>query len=103
MEDFNQLLLEAGVTEDDIKELAMMLDEAMQELPKKLGKPDWTYKDLPRMTRPVLEDFIELVGKDNIEWITFADYDDDSVRGQVLLSPEAMAAIELVATKVSVN
>ena len=33
----------------------------------------------------------------------FAEYDDGSVRGQVLLSPVAMAAIEMMATKPSVN
>ena len=103
MSKLDTIMQEAGLTEEEIKQFSMLLDEAMQELPKSLGKPDWTYKDLPRMLPEVKDDFIKLIGEENIEWITFAEYDDGSVRGQVLLSPVAMAAIELMATKPSVN
>ena len=103
MSKLDTIMQEAGLTEEEIKQFSMMLDEAMQGLPKTLGKPDWTYKDLPRMLPEVKDDFIKLIGEENIEWITFAEYDDGSVRGQVLLSPVAMAAIEMMATKPSVN
>lgn len=103
MFELDTIMQEAGITEEEIKQFSMMLDEARQDLPKSLGKPDWTYKDLPRMLPEVKDDFIKLIGEENIEWITFAEYDDGSVRGQVLLSPVAMAAIELMATKPSVN
>lgn len=103
MSEIDRLIQDSGLTEEELKQLFMMLDEAMQELPKSLGKPDWTYRDLPRMTPDVMEEFIQLVSEENIEWITIAKYDDGSVRGQVLLSPVAMAAIEMVATKASVN
>lgn len=87
MSELDTIMQEAGLTEEEIKQFSMMLDEAMQGLPKSLGKPDWTYKDLPRMLPEVKDDFIKLIGEENIEWITFAEYDDGSVRGQVLLSP----------------
>lgn len=103
MSELNTIMQEAGLTEEEIKQFSMLLDEALQGLPKSLGKPDWTYKDLPRMLPEVKDDFIKLIGEENIEWITFAEYDDGSVRGQVLLSPVAMAAIEMMATKPSVN
>jgi hypothetical protein len=103
MDELDKIMKEAGITEEEVLELSMMLDEAMQDLPASMGFPDWTYKDLPRMTRPLLDEFIQLVGEENIKWITFADYDNGSVRGQVILSPTAMAAIEKTATQPSLN
>lgn len=101
---FQQALDEAGITDADIMQLAMMLDEALaKELPKSMGFPDWTYKDLPRMIPSVKDEFVALVGEENIKWITFANYDDGSVRGQVLLSPTAMAIVEKTATSPSMN
>ena len=101
---FNAALDEAGISDAEIMQLAMMLDETLaKSLPESMGFPDWTYKDLPRMLPSVKDEFISLVGEDNIKWITFANYDDGSVRGQVLLSPIAMAAIEKMATNASMN
>lgn len=100
----DQALEEAGITDAEIMQLAMMLDEELaKSLPASMGFPDWVYKDLPRMTESVKDEFIALVGEDNIKWITFANYDDGSVRGQVLLSPTAMAIVEKTATKPSMN
>ena len=101
---FQEALDEAGITDEQIMQLAMMIDETLaKSLPESMGFPDWTYKDLPRMLPSVKDEFVALVGEDNIKWITFADYDDGSVRGQVLLSPVAMAAIEKMATNASMN
>lgn len=101
---FQQALDEAGITDAEIMQLAMMIDEALAKgLPESMGFPDWTYKDLPRMLPSVKDEFIALVGEDNIKWITFANYDDGSVRGQVLLSPTAMAIVEKTATSPSMN
>lgn len=101
---FQQALDEAGITDAEIMQLAMMLDEEIaKSLPASMGFPDWTYKDLPRMIPSVKDEFIALVGEENIKWITFANYDDGSVRGQVLLSPTAMAIVEKTATSPSMN
>ena len=101
---FQQALDEAGITDADIMQLAMMLDETLtKSLPEELGFPDWTYKDLPRMIPSVKDEFVALVGEENIKWITFASYDDGSVRGQVLLSPTAMAIVEKTATSPRMN
>ena len=103
MSEFQDTLKELGVTDEEIMQLVMMLDEGLKSLPETLGFPDWTYKDLPRMTPEVKDDFVAMIGEENIQWITFADYDDGSVRGQVLLSPVAMAILEKAATNPSVN
>lgn len=101
---FNAALEEAGITDEEVMQLAMMLDEALgKSIPAELGFPDWTYKDLPRMLPSVKDEFVALVGEDNIKWITFASYDDGSVRGQVLLSPTAMAIVEKTATSPRMN
>lgn len=103
MSTFQKMIEELEITDDEIMELAMMLDEGLNTLPENLGFPDWTYKDLPRMLPEVRDDLIAMIGEENIKWITHADYDDGSVRGQVLLSPVAMAILERAATNPSVN
>lgn len=103
MSEFQKIMEDLEITDEEIMQLAQMLDEGLVDLPKSLGFPEWTYKDLPRMTPEVKDDFVSMIGEENIQWITFADYDDGSVRGQVLLSPTAMAIIEKAATNPSVN
>lgn len=103
MSELKKIMDDLEITDEEILQLAMMLDEATASLPESLGFPEWTYKDLPRMTPEVRDEFVEMIGHENIQWITFADYDDGSVRGQVLLSPTAMAIIEKAATNPSVN
>jgi len=57
----------------------------------------WVYRDLPRLSRKTLQDFIDLVGGENYSILTFATYTqpngDDQDRGQILLSPEAQQRI----------
>lgn len=69
-----------------------IMQEMEQALAKSLGKPDWTYRDLPRMTRESLDRMIQIIGEEEIYWITFADY-GESVRGQLLISPVGMEAL----------
>ena len=69
--------------------------EAEQSLAKSLGKPDWTYRDLPRMHPEALDSLIQIIGEDEIFWITSAEYKDGSVRGQILISPLGMKALEM--------
>lgn len=53
------------------------------------NKPGWVYHDLPRMSPEFFDQFVEIVGQENLLWITFADY-GTSKRGQVMISPEGM-------------
>lgn len=46
----------------------------------------YVYRDLPRMTEPYYSDFINLLGDDNIVWLTKAAYPDGTQRGQILIS-----------------
>ena len=73
-------------------EIGAALDNALQEAliesqPELAG---WTYRDLPRMTKRCLDDLIGVLGESNIKFITFADYGNNSVRGQVMISPDGM-------------
>lgn len=52
----------------------------------------WIYRDLPRMSHEYFDKFVELVGEENIAWITLADY-GFTKRGQLLISPTGMANI----------
>lgn len=72
--------------------------EAEQSLAKSLGKPDWTYRDLPRMHPENLDSLVQIIGEDEIYWITMAEYGDGSVRGQILISPLGMKALEMYST-----
>jgi hypothetical protein len=66
-----------------------LLKEAQQELAASLGKPGWTYHDLPRMSPEYVKQFFDLSGEENIQLITWADY-GNTQRGQVLISPQGM-------------
>lgn len=78
------------------KSIHQLLDEAIQESitadPKMAKYKDWVYKDLPRMVPNILQEFKDLVGEDNLYWITFADY-GDTCRGQILIAPDGMDRI----------
>lgn len=68
------------------KSIEQIFSEGIAE---ELGKPDWTYKDLPRMVPELFYTFIEIVGEENLHWVTMANY-GDTLRGQVLISPVGM-------------
>lgn len=71
---------------DDINKL---IDDAYSELAEEVGKPGWVYRDLPRMVPELFYKFVELVGEENLHWLTMANY-GDTLRGQVLISPVGM-------------
>lgn len=58
-----------------------MLDELIEK--------GWVYRDLPRMSPELFDKFIEIVGDENIKWLTKADY-GDSKRGQLMVNPEGL-------------
>jgi len=75
---------------DAVRAINEALTEALSEgLGASVGKPDWIYRDLPRMKPELLAEFKEIVGQDNLHWVTFADY-GETVRGQILISPAGM-------------
>lgn len=76
--------------------LTELLQEASDALAEAAGVPGWTYRDLPRMTPEVMKQFIELVGSENLKFLTYADY-GKSVRGQVFISPKGMDIIDKTA------
>jgi hypothetical protein len=86
----------------DIGKLMGDLDKWFEEsAPRLMGKPDWSYRDLPKVTTEVFQAFVDHVGEENLFWITKASYEPkDSndgptlVRGQVLISPEGMKRVE---------
>ena len=58
------------------------------------GKPGWRYSDLPRVTKEYFDKYIEIIGAENIQWLTISEYEerDQSVtcRGQHLISPDGI-------------
>jgi hypothetical protein len=76
------------------KNAGKSIDQIFGEgIAEELGKPDWTYKDLPRMVPELFYTFIEIVGEENLHWITMANY-GDTLRGQVLISPVGMEKLK---------
>jgi hypothetical protein len=76
------------------KNAGKSIDQIFGEgIAEECGKPDWTYKDLPRMVPELFYTFIEIVGEENLHWITMANY-GDTLRGQVLISPVGMEKLE---------
>lgn len=53
----------------------------------------WFYRDLPQMAPEYFNDLLDLIGADNIAWITRATYPNGYQRGQMLVSPDGMARI----------
>ncbi len=66
-----------------------IINASYAEMAESLGKPGWTYKDLPRMGPELFYKFIEIAGDENLHWITMANY-GYTLRGQVLISPDGM-------------
>jgi hypothetical protein len=76
------------------KNAGKSIDQIFGEgIAEELGKPDWTYKDLPRMVPELFYTFIEIVGEENLHWIAMANY-GDTLRGQVLISPVGMEKLK---------
>lgn len=59
----------------------------------------WEYRDLPRMTPEFFNQFVELVGKENIRWLSMANYSDGTRRGQLLVSPIGLERARLYSVK----
>lgn len=59
---------------------------------------DWVYRDLPNMLPEFMDKFIDIVGEENIRWITFAERtwrgEETTQRGQLLVSPEGLKRIK---------
>lgn len=57
-------------------------------------KSDWVYSDLPNMTKEHYDQYVSLIGEENIHWLTQAErkWPDGKVtyRGQHLISPTGM-------------
>lgn len=71
-------------------EFLKKLDDIHGQIATDLGFPGWTYRDLPFMTTQIMDKLIELVGRDEIYFITHMRDTNDYVRGQVLFSPLAI-------------
>lgn len=69
---------------------AMPLPEGEPFPGETLRADGWEYRDLPRMTREACDALINVIGNENIRWLSFADY-GSSVRGQCFVSPSGMA------------
>lgn len=64
---------------------------------KTLVADGWEYRDLPRMTQEQFNQFLDVVGEENVEFLTFARYNSDSgcrVRGQLMISPYGMQKLK---------
>lgn len=61
------------------------------------GKPymaeGWIYKDLPKMELTFIRQLKELVGDENIVWLTYSS-NSQFARGQLLLSPEGQRLLK---------
>ena len=55
----------------------------------------WVYRDMPRMTQEAFDKFLDILGKENARFLTFARYNNgESVRGQFLMSPAGMERLK---------
>lgn len=57
-------------------------------------RSDWVYRDLPQMLDIYFDLFLNIVGEENISWLTRAEYNDKGQiyrRGQLLVSREGLA------------
>lgn len=68
------------------------------------GTVGWALRDLPRMTVPLFDELIELLGKDNVQFMAGSRGDfrikgreaepcDPWVRATLLISPEGMGRV----------
>lgn len=88
---------------DILSEMWKAEQEAFQEM---MGLPGWRYHDLPKLTCADFDRFVEIVGEDNLQWITLAEYgpykDRPALRrGQVMMSPEAVRRAEAYASGIA--
>jgi hypothetical protein len=77
---------------------AMPVPDCEPLIGKKLKEDGWVYGDLPRMSRENVEKFIEIAGKENLQWLTFATYQSGAnvrARGQYFISPQGAARLRL--------
>lgn len=74
------------------------VQQALDAMPFPPGEPfpgetlvadGWVYRDLPRLSPGVFDDFVKAAGEENIRWLTLADY-GTSKRGQLFISPKGM-------------
>jgi hypothetical protein len=60
-------------------------------------RPGWVYRDVPNMTEPFFNKFVNLVGEENLHWLTFAERTwpngETTFRGQLLVSPEGLQRV----------
>ena len=63
-------------------------------LAEAMGKPGWTYYDLPQMALDYFELIQQIIGPGNLCFITYANRSNSDGtswhRGQILISPEGM-------------
>lgn len=67
-----------------------------EDIAKSMGKPDWTYFDLPQMSLEYFEQLKSIIGQEDIYFITYMNRVHDGVswhRGQVLISPKGISNI----------
>ena len=60
---------------------------------KTLVADGWAYRDVPRMTQDAWKLLMGIIGADNVELLSFANY-GTAVRGQMMISPEGMVNLE---------
>lgn len=57
----------------------------------------WIYRDLPNMLPDLLDQFVAIIGDENIVWLTKAErtWPDGQMtrRGQILISPQGMGCL----------
>lgn len=68
------------------------------EGPDELMAKGWVYRDLPRMTPELFDQFVGIVAEENLKWLTIADY-GNSKRGQIMISPKGMEKLAVWLTE----
>ncbi len=58
------------------------------------GTEDWIYKDISWMTKEYMIKFVDIIGKENLHWISGASRNSEDgtvfMRGSVLVSPQGI-------------
>lgn len=90
---------------DDVRALSDAFADFLSEhMPRPKGKEDWHYRDLPQMREDFFNDFVELIGEENIVWLTRAQYQHEDglyKRGQLFMSPEGMERVSAYARSIA--
>lgn len=63
------------------------------EGPSELMEKGWVYRDLPRTSPEIFDEFAKIAGDANLKWLAKADY-GTSKRGQVMISPEGIKRLQ---------